>query len=93
MIVGIITVKLKIPMAQSLKDKRRVIKSLTDKSKNKFNIAVAEVGNKDLWKDAELGLVTIADDKRYLEKVINNIIKYVEDFPEALLYKYTVDYY
>lgn len=93
MIVGIITLELRIPMAQSLKDKRRVIKSLIDKSKNKFNIAVAEVGNKELWKDAELGLVTIAGDKRYLEKVINKIIKYIEDFPEVHLYKYTIDYY
>lgn len=93
MFVAIITAELQIPMAQSLKDKRSIIKSLTDKCKNKFNVAVAEVGNKDLWKNSELGLVTIAGDRRYLEKVTNKIIKFIEDFPGVYLYNYTIDYY
>ncbi len=93
MFVAVITIDLQIPMAQSLKDKRRVIKSLTDKCKNRFNVAVAEVDNKDLWKNAKLGLVTITGDRRYLEKVINKIIKYIESFPEINLYNYDIDYY
>lgn len=93
MFVAVITIDLQIPMAQSLKDKRRVIKSLTDKCKNRFNVAVAEVDNKDLWKNAKLGLVTITGDRRYLEKVINKIIKYIESFPEINLYNYEIAYY
>ncbi|MDZ7673026.1 MAG: DUF503 domain-containing protein [Halanaerobiales bacterium] len=93
MFVGVITVSLQIPMAQSLKDKRRTIKSLSDKCKNKFNVAVAEVDKNDLWKNSELGLVTVAGDKRYLDKVINKLIKFIEDFPGIILYDYTVDYY
>ncbi|MBS3811827.1 MAG: DUF503 domain-containing protein [Halanaerobiales bacterium] len=93
MLVAVITIDLQIPMAQSLKDKRRIIKSLTDKCKNRFNIAVAEVDNKDLWKNAKLGLVTIAGDGWYLERVINKIIKYIESFPEINLYNYDITYY
>jgi len=93
MFVAVITIDLQIPMAQSLKDKRRIIKSLTDKCKNRFNVAVAEVDNKDLWKNAKLGLVTITGDRRYLEKVINKIIKYIESFPEINLYNYEIAYY
>jgi len=93
MFVAVITIDLQIPMAQSLKDKRRIIKSLTDKCKNRFNIAVAEVDNKDLWKNAKLGLVTIAGDGWYLERVINKIIKYIESFPEINLYNYDITYY
>ncbi|HMA60491.1 MAG TPA: DUF503 domain-containing protein [Halanaerobiales bacterium] len=93
MFVGVITVELQIPMAQSLKDKRSIIKSLTDKCKNKFNVAVAEVDNKDLWKNATLGLVTVTSDRRYLDKVINKIISFIEDFPGVYLYNHTVDYY
>lgn len=93
MFVGVITVELQIPMAQSLKDKRSVIRSLTDKCKNKFNVAIAEVDNKDLWKNAELGLATVTGDRRYLEKSIDKIIKFIEDFPGVILYNFTVDYY
>lgn len=93
MFIGVITAELQIPMAQSLKDKRSVIRSLTDKCKNKFNVAVAEVDNKDLWKNAKLGLVTVTGDRRYLEKVIDKIIKFIEDFPGVFLYNFTVDYY
>lgn len=93
MFVGVITVELQIPMAQSLKDKRSVIRSLTDKCKNKFNVAIAEVDNKDLWKNAKLGLVTVTGDRRYLEKIIDKIIKFIEDFPGVVLYNFRVDYY
>jgi uncharacterized protein YlxP (DUF503 family) len=93
MFVGVIKVSLQIPMAQSLKDKRRIIKSLTDKCKNKYNVAVAEVDKKDLWKNSDLGLVTVAGDKMYLDKVINKVIKFIEDFPGVILYDHTVDYY
>ena len=93
MFVAVITVELQIPMAQSLKDKRSIIRSLSDKCKNKFNVAVAEVDNKDLWKNAKLGIATVTDDRRYLEKIIDKIIKFIEDFPGAFLYNFTVDYY
>ena len=93
MFVGVITVELQIPMAQSLKDKRSIIRSLTDKCKNKFNVAIAEVDNKDLWKNSTLGLVTVTGDRRYLDKVIDKIIKFIEDFPGVYLYNQSVDYY
>lgn len=93
MFVGVIKVSLQIPMAQSLKDKRRIIKSLTEKCKNKYNVAVAEVDKKDLWKNSDLGLVTVAGDKMYLDKVINKVIKFIEEFPGIILYDYTIDYY
>ncbi len=93
MFIGVIKAELQIPMAQSLKDKRSVIRSLTDKCKNKFNVAVAEVDNKDLWKNGKLGLVTVSGDRRYLEKVIDKIIKFIEDFPGVFLYNFTVNYY
>ena len=93
MFIGVITAELQIPMAQSLKDKRRIIKSLTDKCKNKFNVAVAVVDNKDLWKNSTLGLVTVTGDRRYLDKIINKIVKFIEDFPGVYLYNHNVDYY
>jgi len=93
MFVGVITVELRIPMAQSLKDKRSVIRSLTDKCKNKFNVAVSEVDNRDLWKNATLGIATVTGDQKHLEKMIDKIIKFIEDFPGVFLYNFTVDYY
>jgi uncharacterized protein YlxP (DUF503 family) len=49
MIVGLLTLELYLFEAQSLKEKRIIIKSLKDRIKNKFNVSVAEVDANDLW--------------------------------------------
>ncbi|MCF8009507.1 MAG: DUF503 domain-containing protein [Halanaerobiales bacterium] len=93
MFVAVIKIELQIPMARSLKDKRSIIKSMIEKSKNKFNIAVAEVDDKDLWKNSTIGIVTVADNKYYLDKVVNKVINFVENFPEVYLYNFEITYY
>jgi len=60
MIIGLVTASLSIPQAQSLKDKRMVIRSLKDRILNKMNVSVAEVGKQDVWKLADLAFVTVA---------------------------------
>lgn len=55
-------------MAHSLKEKRKQIKSLKERLKNRFNASVAEVGALDDWQRAVLGISMISNDKIYLEK-------------------------
>ena len=59
MIVGLLTLDLHIPAANSLKSKRMVIKSLIEKIKNRFNVSVAEVDAQNLWQRSVIGIAYV----------------------------------
>jgi uncharacterized protein YlxP (DUF503 family) len=73
MIVGLLTLDLHIPEANSLKSKRMVIKSLTDKIKNKFNVSVAEVDANNLWQRSVIGIAYVANETVIINKVFERI--------------------
>ncbi|WP_297456810.1 DUF503 domain-containing protein [Persephonella sp.] len=84
MFIGSIVFDMYIPHATSLKEKRMVIRSMKEKLKAKFNVSVSEVGNQDLWQSAQVAVVTVAPDQKQVEKVMQNIINFVEiNFPEV----------
>lgn len=61
-----LTVEISIPHAQSLKDRRQVLRSLKDKLRHGFNVSVAEMDDAGLWNRATLGLVAISSSSAYL---------------------------
>jgi len=65
-IVGILKIRLVIRSAHTLKDKRRIIKSLKDRIKNKFNVSISEIGTVDHCQYARLGIAMVGNDKKYL---------------------------
>lgn len=77
----LIQLSLRIPMSHSLKDKRRQIKSLKDRISQRFNAAVAEVGELDNWQSAELAICMLSNDRSWLDSQYSLI--------EALLLEYT----
>lgn len=93
MIVGFITVQLRIPMARSLKDRRNVLRSLTDKINNKFNVAVAEVNSSDQWKNTSLAVVTVGGEKKQVEQCLNNVLKFIDEFPGVFAVQTQIEYY
>jgi len=70
---GMMVLGLDIPSSQSLKDKRRVVRSLRDRIKNKFSVSVAELKPLDKWQSAYLGFAIIGDDRVFLEKAFQQI--------------------
>ena len=92
MVVGVCTLELEIPASQSLKDKRRVVKSLTTRVRQAFNVSVAEVDSLDAWQQATLGIVCVSSDANYargmLEKVIDSIERMRMD---AVIADYSVE--
>lgn len=76
--IGICTIKCRMPENSSLKDKRQIIKSITSRLRNKFNISVAEVGDNDQWQLATIGICCISNDKRYTNTVLSNVVNFVE---------------
>ncbi len=71
--VGLLTLEIHIPDAQSLKDKRQVLRSLKDRLRNKFNVAVAELDHQDVWQRAVVGVVSVSADTAYLEQALQAV--------------------
>jgi uncharacterized protein len=71
--VAFLTLEIRIESAHSLKDKRQVVRSLKDRLRNSFNIAVAEIDVTDLWQRATIGVVSISSSRDYLEGLMRNV--------------------
>jgi uncharacterized protein YlxP (DUF503 family) len=83
MVVGVCRVSLMIDSSHSLKEKRMVLRRIKDKVTNKFNCAIAEVGDQDLWQSSEIGFSVVSNEYRFTEKMIQKICDYIEEIAEA----------
>jgi len=90
MYVGILVIEMLIFSSESLKEKRLVLKSVKDRLKNKFNVAVAEIGFEDKWQRAKLGITTISNQQSHLEKSLQQIFQYLDrsDVYEIISYEF-----
>ena len=77
--VGCCSIKFFLHGNRSLKDKRRVINSIRDRMKNKFNVSIAEIGDQDVWQTIHLGIVAVGSDQQYLEGLMNQVTGFVEN--------------
>ncbi|MBN2054115.1 DUF503 domain-containing protein [bacterium] len=82
---------LHIPGVQSLKGKRHVVRSLKDRLRGKFNIAVAEVGSQNLWQKCELGVASVGADGKYLNGLLDQVVNFVREFGGAELLHYEIN--
>jgi uncharacterized protein len=71
--IAFLTLELSIEAAQSLKDKRQVVRSLKDRLRAHFNVAVAELDASGLWNRATVGVVSISDSRDYLDGLMKNV--------------------
>ena len=71
--VGVLTLELRLENSFSLKDKRQVVRSLKDRLRRKFNVAVAEIDYQELWQRAALAAVTVSSDHSYAEKLLRSV--------------------
>jgi hypothetical protein len=77
--VAAIEVDLRIPLARSLKDKRQVVKSLVEGSRQRFGVSAAEVGEQESWQRARLGFAVVSSSARQAEEVLDAIDRWVWD--------------
>ena len=71
--IGVLTLELSLPDAHSLKDKRQTVKSLKDRLRSRFNVAVAEIGYQDLWQRSLISAVTVSSDHGHAEQVLQSV--------------------
>jgi len=84
-VVGTLNLKLAIFGSYSLKDKRRVVNSLKDRLKSRFNVSVAEIGSLDRRQQAELGVALVANDGQFVETALDKLVEYVRQDTSASL--------
>ena len=71
--IAFLTLELHIEAAQSIKDRRQVVRSMKDHLRTSFNVAVAEMDGAELWNRATLGIVSISASRDYLDGLMKNV--------------------
>ena len=78
MVVGTLKLSLYINNNHSLKEKRKIVKSVVARVRNKFNVSVAEVGSNDKWQMIELGISAVGNDRRFVNSSLDTILSFLE---------------
>lgn len=91
MTIALLSLELYLPMSQSLKDKRMMIRRLKDRIKA-GNVSVAEVAHQDLWQRAGLAVVTVSSDGGVAEQTLNTVLQEVERLEPGLVTASRIEY-
>ena len=91
MIVGLLQLQVSVFDAMTLKDKRRVIKSLKDRIKNKFNVSIAEVGHNESIRTSILAVAMVANERTFVESALSKIVEFTRRTPQLSLIEYTIE--
>lgn len=89
--VGLLTLELHIPDAQSLKDKRQILRSLKDKLRGQFNVAVAELEYQDTWQRSVVGVVTISNEEHHVEEMLQKVLSESDRILGPVLISHSVE--
>jgi uncharacterized protein YlxP (DUF503 family) len=80
---GICRIKLHLSESQSLKDKRRVVKSIISRLRSQYNISVAEVDDQDLWQLVTLGIACVSNHNQHVAEILSKVMGFIiKNYPE-----------
>ncbi len=85
MFVGVLQVELDIPAAHSLKDKRRVVKSVLERLRRTFGVAAAEVSSQETWNRAGIGIACVSNEGRHAESMLQKVLNTLEHERDAVV--------
>ncbi len=92
MVIGTCTITLYVPTAHSLKDKRRVIKSLIARVRNEFNVSIAEVDAQDVWQQGVLAVACVSTSQKYAHGQLEAVVRFIEaQRPDIPLVSYEIE--
>ncbi len=83
MYVGAMKVELYMPQCRSLKEKRQVLRSVIDRTRNRFNVAVAEVDKQDLWQVGSLGISCVSNSEYTVREMLAGIDRCIRAMGKA----------
>ncbi|MGI8742734.1 MAG: DUF503 domain-containing protein [Bryobacteraceae bacterium] len=90
--IGVLTLELRLDDSHSLKDKRHTVKSLKDRLRAKFNVAVAEIGFQEMWQRSLISAVTVSSDHGHAEQVLQSVEREAAGLLGAALVETTVEW-
>lgn len=85
MVVGVCTIELQVPGANSLKDKRRVLQSAIHRVRNTYNVSIAEVGNQDSWQLATVAIACVSTSAGYAHGLMEKVVAELESGRQGLV--------
>ena len=89
--IGVCTLHLRLLESRSLKEKRRAIKSIKDRIRNKFNVSIAEIDKLDKWQWATLGVAFVSNDVRLTNSTLSNIVDFINGTHTVELVDYEIE--
>lgn len=93
MVVGVARWELHLGDCHSLKDKRRVVKSLKDRLTSRFSVSAAEVEHQELWQRAALAAAVVSGERRHAEEVLASCDRLVQSEIRAMVLARETSYY
>lgn len=93
MVIVILNARLNLPQVRSLKEKRRIIKSLIARLRNDFNISIAEVAENDTHRHAVIGAAIVSNDRSFGDQVIAKVVNRIESNSDLILTDYSTEVY
>ena len=84
--VGVSQITLHLPACHSLKEKRQVLKSIMARTRQKYEVAIAEVDEQDHWQIAKLGVSCVSNSSQHIDQVLGQVQRFIEETrPDILL--------
>ena len=81
--IGLCPITLRLPENHSLKDKRMVVRPVPDRSRNKFNVSIAEVMGNDVWQILTLGVSTVSTDIGHANRILSHVMNHIQSAKES----------
>ncbi|MBF0584094.1 MAG: DUF503 domain-containing protein [Magnetococcales bacterium] len=90
--VAVLSVRLDLPGVHSLKQKRGIIKGLLARVQNRFQLAVAEVGQQDVWQTADLAFAAVGNEVAVLQSRMQKVAEFIETDAEGVVVDFRVEF-
>ena len=91
MVVGVLQLRLVLRESRSLKDKRRIVRSLRDRLRRSFNVSVAEVDSLDMLQSAVLAVGQVSSDSRYVRGALQQALNVVRGCRQVQIADFSIE--
>jgi uncharacterized protein YlxP (DUF503 family) len=92
MTLGTVLIQLHLPGCRSLKEKRAIVKRLTSRIRNEFNVSVAEVDKQDFHQSASIGVAIVTNDRAFANEVLSKVVNRMDRESECYMQDYTLEF-
>lgn len=93
MVIGTLQLELRFFDPQSLKEKRMLLKSLTDRIRRQFNVSVAEIDGMDLWQASTLAVAAVAGESKRANQILSQVVHFVGEQHGMDLMKHKLEFF